>query len=121
MNKLCRNALASCLAATFAVGGGIAVPAASGASLEQDTAVAGMAVSLDNYYASSQTPEADIMDYIRYIVASAQEKKNYPSFYCKCDDERRWFRCIWNQLGIKGCQRKGRRTCQCNGKLKCQK
>ena len=78
MNKLCRNALASCLAATFAVGGGIAVPAASGASLEQDTAVAGMAVSLDNYYASSQTPEADIMDYIRYIVASAQEKKIIP-------------------------------------------
>ena len=96
MNKLCRNALASCLAATLAVGGGIAVPAASGASLEQDTAVAGMAVSLDNYYASSQTPEADIMDYIRYIVASAQEKKIIPVFYCKCDDERRWFRCIWN-------------------------
>ena len=80
MNKLCRNALASCLAATLAVGGGIAVPAASGASLEQDTAVAGMAVSLDNYYASSQTPEADIMDYIRYIVASAQEKKIIPVF-----------------------------------------
>ena len=80
MNKLCRNALASCLAATFAVGGGIAVPTASGASLEQDTAVAGMAVSLDNYYASSQTPEADIMDYIRYIVASAQEKKIIPVF-----------------------------------------
>lgn len=80
MNKLCRNALASCLAATFAVRGGIAVPAASGASLEQDTAVAGMAVSLDNYYASSQTPEADIMDYIRYIVASAQEKKIIPVF-----------------------------------------
>lgn len=80
MNKLCRNALASCLAATFAVGGGIAVPAASGASLEQDTAVAGMAVSLDNYYASSQTPEADIMDYIRYIIASAQEKKIIPVF-----------------------------------------
>ena len=80
MNKLCRNALASCLAATFAVGGGIVVPAASGASLEQDTAVAGMAVSLDNYYASSQTPEADIMDYIRYIVASAQEKKIIPVF-----------------------------------------
>ena len=59
---------------------GIAVPAASGASLEQDTAVAGMAVSLDNYYASSQTPEADIMDYIRYIVASAQEKKIIPVF-----------------------------------------
>ena len=78
MNKLCRNALASCLAATLAVGGGIAVPAASGASLEQDTAVAGMAVSLDNYYASSQTPEADIIDYIRYIVASAQEKKIIP-------------------------------------------
>ena len=80
MNKLCRNALASCLAATFAVGGGIAVPAASGASVGQDTAVAGMAVSLDNYYASSQTPEADIMDYIRYIVASAQEKKIIPVF-----------------------------------------
>ena len=80
MNKLCRNALASCMAATLAVGGGIAVPAASGASLEQDTAVAGMAVSLDNYYASSQTPEADIMDYIRYIVASAQEKKIIPVF-----------------------------------------
>ena len=80
MNKFCRNALASCLAATLAVGGGIAVPAASGASLEQDTAVAGMAVSLDNYYASSQTPEADIMDYIRYIVASAQEKKIIPVF-----------------------------------------
>ena len=80
MNKLCRNALASCLTATLAVGGGIAVPAASGASLEQDTAVAGMAVSLDNYYASSQTPEADIMDYIRYIVASAQEKKIIPVF-----------------------------------------
>ena len=80
MNKLCRNALASCLAATLAVGRGIAVPAASGASLEQDTAVAGMAVSLDNYYASSQTPEADIMDYIRYIVASAQEKKIIPVF-----------------------------------------
>ena len=78
MNKLCRNALASCLTATLAVGGGIAVPAASGASLEQDTAVAGMAVSLDNYYASSQTPEADIIDYIRYIVASAQEKKIIP-------------------------------------------
>ena len=56
------------------------LPAASGASLEQDTAVAGMAVSLDNYYASSQTPEADIMDYIRYIVASAQEKKIIPVF-----------------------------------------
>ena len=80
MNKLCRNALASCLAASLVVGGGIAVPAASGASLEQDTAVAGMAVSLDNYYASSQTPEADIMDYIRYIVASAQEKKIIPVF-----------------------------------------
>jgi len=66
------------LAASLAVGGGIAVPAASGASLEQDTAVAGMAVSLDNYYASSQTPEADIIDYIRYIVASAQEKKIIP-------------------------------------------
>ena len=66
------------MAATLAVGGGIAVPAASGASLEQDTAVAGMAVSLDNYYASSQTPEADIIDYIRYIVASAQEKKIIP-------------------------------------------
>ena len=78
MNKLCRNALASCLAASLVVGGGIAVPAASGASLEQDTAVAGMAVSLDNYYASSQTPEADIIDYIRYIVASAQEKKIIP-------------------------------------------
>ena len=78
MNKLCRNALASCLAASLAVGGGIAVPSASGASLEQDTAVAGMAVSLDNYYASSQTPEADIIDYIRYIVASAQEKKIIP-------------------------------------------
>ena len=78
MNKLCRNALASCLAASLAVGGGIAVPAASGASLEHDTAVAGMAVSLDNYYASSQTPEADIIDYIRYIVASAQEKKIIP-------------------------------------------
>lgn len=72
--------MASCMAATLAVGGGIAVPAASGASLEQDTAVAGMAVSLDNYYASSQTPEADIMDYIRYIVASAQEKKIIPVF-----------------------------------------
>ena len=42
--------------------------------------MAGMAVSLDNYYASSQTPEADIMDYIRYIVASAQEKKIIPVF-----------------------------------------
>ena len=40
--------------------------------------MAGMAVSLDNYYASSQTPEADIIDYIRYIVASAQEKKIIP-------------------------------------------
>lgn len=78
MNKLCRNALASCLTASLAVGGGIAVPAASSASLEQDTAVAGMAVSLDNYYASSQTPEADIMDYIRYLVAAAQEKKAIP-------------------------------------------
>ena len=79
MNKLCRNALASCMAATLAVGGGIQ-DASISASLEQDTAVAGMAVSLDNYYASSQTPEADIMDYIRYIVASAQEKKIIPVF-----------------------------------------
>ena len=79
MNKLCRNALASCLTVSLAVGGGIAVSAASGgASLEQDTAVAGMAVSLDNYYASSQTPEADIMDYIRYIVSAAKEKKAIP-------------------------------------------
>lgn len=78
MNKLCRNALASCLTVSLAVGGGIAVPAASTASLEQDTAVAGMAVSLDNYYASSQTPEADIMDYIRYIVSAAKEKKAIP-------------------------------------------
>ena len=79
MNKLCRNALASCLAATFAVGGG-QYRQHQARSLEQDTAVAGMAVSLDNYYASSQTPEADIMDYIRYIVASAQEKKIIPVF-----------------------------------------
>ena len=78
MNKLCRNALASCLTVSLAVGGGIAVPAASTASLEQDTAVAGMAVSLDNYYSSSQTPEADIMDYIRYIVSAAKEKKAIP-------------------------------------------
>ena len=78
MNKLCRNALASCLTVSLAVGSGIAVPAASTASLEQDTAVAGMAVSLDNYYSSSQTPEADIMDYIRYIVAAAKEKKAIP-------------------------------------------
>ena len=78
MNKFCRNALASCLTASLAVGGGIAVPAASTASLEQDTAVAGIAVSLENYYASSQTPEADIMDYIRYIVSAAQEKKAIP-------------------------------------------
>lgn len=78
MNKLCRNALASCLTVSIAVGSGIAVPAASTASLEQDTAVAGMAVSLDNYYSSSQTPEADIMDYIRYIVAAAKEKKAIP-------------------------------------------
>ena len=78
MNKFCRNALASCLTASLAVGGGIAVPAASTTSLEQDTAVAGIAVSLENYYASSQTPEADIMDYIRYIVSAAREKKAIP-------------------------------------------
>ena len=78
MNKLCRNALASCLTVSLTVGGGIAVPAASGTSLEQDTAVAGMAVSLDNYYTSSQTPEADIIDYIRYIVSVAKEKKAIP-------------------------------------------
>ena len=54
------------------------MPAASTASPEQDTAVAGMAVSLENYYESSQTPEADIMDYIRYIVSAVQEKKAIP-------------------------------------------
>lgn len=81
MNKLCRNALASCLSASLAaVSMTFAVPAASTASPEQDTAVAGMAVSLDNYYASSQTPEADIMDYIRYLVSAVREQKEIPVF-----------------------------------------
>lgn len=75
MNKLCRNALASVWLRHLQLEEALQYRAHQGASLEQDTAVAGMAVSLDNYYASSQTPEADIMDYIRYIVASAQEKK----------------------------------------------
>ena len=78
MNKLCRNALASCFTVSLAVGGGIAVSAGANASLEQGVAVAGMAISLDNYYASSQVPEADIMDYIGSIVSATKEEKTIP-------------------------------------------
>ncbi len=75
MNKLCRNVLVSCLTVSLATGEGIAVSAASTTSIEYSTAVAGIAVSLDNYYASSQTPEADIVDYIRNIVSASEKKK----------------------------------------------
>ena len=78
MNKLCRNALASCFTVSLAVGGGIAVSAGSNASLEEGVAVAGMAISLDNYYANSQVPEADIMDYIGSIVSATKEEKTIP-------------------------------------------
>ena len=74
MNKLCRKALASCLSASLAACSLIAVGPVRAATLEQDTAVAGMAVSLDNYYANSDTQEADIMDYIRFLVASAGQE-----------------------------------------------
>lgn len=75
MNKLCRNVLVSCITASLATGEGIAVSAASTTSIEYSTAVAGIAVSLDNYYASSQTPEADIVDYICNIVSASEKKK----------------------------------------------
>ena len=77
MNKLCRNVLVSCITASLATGEGIAVSAASTTSIEYSTAVAGIAVSLDNYYASSQTPEADIVDYIRNIVSASEKKTTY--------------------------------------------
>ena len=55
--------------------GGVSIQAASTTSPRQGTAVAGIAVSLENYYASSETPEADIIDYIHNIVSATKEKK----------------------------------------------
>lgn len=48
-------------------------PAAYAGELEGDSAVAGMAVSLNNYYAGSETPDEAILDYLVPLVQSTLE------------------------------------------------
>ena len=56
------------------VGGAIVLSNAASVSattLETDTAAAGMSVALNNYYATSLSPEADILAFLKPSVASA--------------------------------------------------
>ena len=61
MNRLHHRVLAAALAAALTAG---SFCTASAGEIENQAAVAGMAVTLNNYYASSYTPEADILEYL---------------------------------------------------------
>lgn len=77
-SKTIWKAAAGCLFASCLLIGG-SIPAWASAQ-EAEAPVAGMAVSLNNYYASSLTPESDIAAYMRYtVMKSAKGLENQPS------------------------------------------
>lgn len=75
MNRKYNKLIASCASAALLFSGiGSSVPAFA-TTLENDTAVAGMAVTFNNYYANSHSPEADILDYLSPSVSSTLESE----------------------------------------------
>ena len=47
---------------------------AHAANLENDTAVAGISVALNNYYATSLSPELDILEFLKPLVGENVQK-----------------------------------------------
>ena len=83
--KLLYKFISSCAAAAMvltSVGNPVSTLATT---LENDTAVAGMAVSLNNYYANSNSPEADILEYLRPVVAAPAETEPTSAAAVKAD------------------------------------
>lgn len=63
MRRYRNRAIAAYLAAAMTIG---CVTGTAGASeMENESAVAGMAINLNNYYASTYTPEADILEFLK--------------------------------------------------------
>lgn len=62
------------------LGAGIfAVPAAADTGMSTERAIAGMSVALNNYYASSLTPDSDIADILKRVASEQEDKKNTPA------------------------------------------
>lgn len=62
MRRFTYRVLTACLSAALTIAS--FVPSVLATELENDSAVAGIAVNLNNYYAASYTPEKDILDYL---------------------------------------------------------
>ena len=59
------------------LGAGIfAFPADADTGMSTERAIAGMSVALNNYYASSLTPDSDIADILKRVAAEQEDKKN---------------------------------------------
>lgn len=71
MRKKIVKAAAVCLSASLLIIGNTATTHA--APLEAETAVAGISVALNNYYATSFSPEADILAFLKPMVASTKK------------------------------------------------
>ncbi len=66
--------IASCVSAVLLIGSiGTSAVTVRATTLENDSAIAGMAVSLNNYYANNESPEADILNYLKPMVGSSVE------------------------------------------------
>ena len=59
------------------LGAGIFVlPADADTGMSTERAIAGMSVALNNYYASSLTPDSDIADILKRVASEQEDKKN---------------------------------------------
>ena len=59
------------------LGAGIfAFPADADTGMSTERAIAGMSVALNNYYASSLTPDSDIADILKRVASEQEDKKN---------------------------------------------
>ena len=57
---------------------------AHAANLENDTAVAGISVALNNYYATSLSPELDILEFLKPLVGENVQFLALSVFYNSC-------------------------------------
>ncbi len=62
--------------------------AVNASTLGNDSAVAGMSVSLNNYYANSESPEADILNYLKPMVGASVEKETAAAVNVKIDSSK---------------------------------
>ena len=70
MRKTGKRFVIACLSGVLSLGN--SVPSVLASDLENQTAVAGMSITINNYYAASETPAEEILTYLSEQTAPAE-------------------------------------------------